>query len=112
MPMQFLSATQSPNGSCSFSVWLDTTQGTATDPNPAYVRDYTFGPPPVVGEDTLTVPPTPIYWTSGTLNGVTYTSWPAYCAAEVQLLAVAALAAILPVSPTPTTLTAIAGITF
>lgn len=99
MPMQFLSATQSPNGACSFSVWLDTTQGTVADPNPAYVREYTFGPPPAD-------------WPSAILNGVTYTSWSAYCAAEVQLLAAAALAAIPPVAPTPTALTSIVGTTF
>ena len=99
MSMQFLLATESANGSCAFAVWLDTTQGTATNPNPAYVRSYNFGPPPSG-------------WTGATLNGTAYTSWPAYCAAEVQLLAAAALAAIPPVSPAPTTLTCIVGTTF
>ena len=96
--MQFLSATQSPNGSCAFTVWLDTAQGTATEPDPAYVRSYTFGPAPKG-------------WTGATLNGTAYASWPAYCAAEVQLLAAADLAAMQPPVPAPTPL-AVAGTTF
>ncbi len=98
MSMQFLSATESANGACAFSVWLDTTQGAATDPDPAYVRNYTFGAAPTG-------------WAGATLNGTAYTSWPTYCAAEVQLLAAAALAAI-EATPAPATLPSIAGTTF
>ena len=96
--MQFLVATESAAG-CQFAVWLDTAQGTATEPNPVYVRGYSFGP-------------VPKGWTSATLNGTAYTSWADYCAAEVQLLAAADLAAMLPPAPTPTTLTSIVGTTF
>ena len=98
MSMQFLTATESTAG-CQFSVWIDTTQGMATNPDPAYVRDYAFGPAPKG-------------WTGATLDGTAYATWPEYCAAEVKLLAAADLAAMQPPAPTPTPLTAIAGTTF
>ncbi len=94
--MQFLAATESTAG-VQFSVWLDDT-GTSTDPNPAYVRVYTWGPAPQG-------------WTGASLNGVTYTDWSAYCAAEAKLLAAADLAAMQPPTPAPTPL-AIQGATF
>ena len=99
MPMQFLTATESPTG-LQFSVWLDTTK-TLTDgktPDPAYVRSYAFGPAPK-------------RWAGATLDGASYTTWAEYCTAEVQLLAAAELAAMWPPTPAPTPL-AVAGARF
>lgn len=85
--MKFLTAAGSAAG-CEFSVWLDTSKGTAAEPDPAYIRTYTWGRAPTG-------------WNGGSINGTGYTSWPEYCAAETQLLAAADLAAMQPPAPTP-----------
>lgn len=46
MSMQFLSATSDSLG-YHYSVWLDTTQGTADNPNPAYVFNRDWAPAPM-----------------------------------------------------------------
>lgn len=91
--MRFLSATEDPTG-LQFTVCLDTSQAS----DPAYVRSYAFGPAPAD-------------WTGASLNGAAYTTWAAYCTAEVKLLAQADLAAMQPPAPAPTPL-AVSGTTF
>lgn len=80
-----------------YQVWLNTTQ-TLPDgaPNPAWVRNYHFGPAPQ-------------NWVGASLDGTAYTDWVSYCQAEVELLAEAEEAQMN--EPAPTVLT-IQGTTF
>ena len=103
MSRLFVRAHQRDDGSVHFAIWLDTSKatgqanvytftdagGNTINPDPDHVRVHVFGP-------------SPEGWTSATLNGTTYTDWPAYCAAEAELLAEAEAQATQP--PTYTVL--------
>ncbi|MCL6453545.1 MAG: hypothetical protein K6T78_07945 [Alicyclobacillus sp.] len=95
--MQFLSATTDAQG-IHYSVWLDTTQfapNSATEPNPAYVREYDWTPAPAD-------------WPGGV------SAYQQMTLAEVKLLAKADLDALLAAqkpTPQPTPLP-VAGQTF
>jgi hypothetical protein len=88
--MQFLTAEQYAKH-LHFRVWLDTHKAEVDGkPDKTFVRHYRFPAKPPIG------------WANASLNGTSYTDWPAYCAAEVQLLAAADLAAITGTKPVAT----------
>lgn len=90
MTMQFLAAATDAQGCPNFTVWLDTAKSTKDGhPDPSYVQSYPW-------------PIQPKGWSGASLNGVEYTTWADYCAAETKLLAQAKLDAINAAqNPTP-----------
>lgn len=82
---KFIKAHQkpAPHNTVHFEVLLDDTKVLADgQPDPRYVRSHVWG----------AQPPT---WTEASLNGVVYTDYHAYIAAETQLLAQSELARIV-----------------
>ena len=89
--MCFLVAEQTPT-SLNFAIWLDVTKtvqkpnaytftrnGESVNPNPAWVRAWSFGLAPTG-------------WKGATLNDTAYATWAEYVTAEAQLLAQAVYA--------------------
>lgn len=97
MTMQFLSATQDAQG-FHYSVWLDTTKGTAQSPDPAYVCNYDWAPCPTNPDGTPD-------WTGGA------SAYQQMTLDEVKLLAQADLNAINAPTPAPSPLS-VNGATF